>query len=168
MDQTVAATCETILNTIRSSGLNWNIQESPFSLSISIRKSFVKVIEKPACSPKPNPEISPISSHQNSRKTFPKKPFYESPQYISQINPLNDCTASSPTKYPTQNPMSLSTTKSMCPTSYKSNTKKMIQLFPDNSAQPSPSLESPSTILQQQALKNYFPFNSTLSNICQQ
>ena len=35
-------TCETVLSYIKKSNLNWNIVESPFSVTVTIRKSFIK------------------------------------------------------------------------------------------------------------------------------
>ena len=141
MDPIAAAACETFLNTIRLSGLNWSIQESPFSLSISIRKTFVKVNEKSVCPSKPNLEAFPIPSPQTPLKAFPKRTLFEnkkSPQYISQKNPMS--MLSSPIKYPTEYPSSLSTSQNMCP---KLNVKpseiqvssspKMTRLYPSNS-----------------------------------
>ena len=113
MDPIAAAACETFLNTIRLSGLNWSIQESPFSLSISIRKTFVKVNEKSVCPSKPNLEAFPIPSHQTPRKTFPKNTLFENKKYFSHKNPI--CMPSSPIKYPTEYPSSLSTSQNMCP-----------------------------------------------------
>ena len=112
-----AAACEIILHTIRTSGLNWSIQESPFSLQISIRKSFVKLNENPTGSSKTevkdlaNSKVSPIS------RKFP--------QNISKK-------CSSQIKNPTQYPMSLSPTK--CPMSYPTNHQFPNQL---NLQQPS-------------------------------
>ena len=142
MDPMAAAACETILNTIRLSGLNWSIQESPFSLSISIRKTFVKVHEKSVYPSKPNQEAFPIPSHQTPRKTFLKKSLFENkkfPQYISHEDPM--CMpSSSPIKYPTEYLSSLSTSHNMCP-KFKvqpceiqfSSSQKVTRLFPKNS-----------------------------------
>ena len=35
-------TCDTVLGFIKKSNLNWNIVESPFSVTVTIRKSFIK------------------------------------------------------------------------------------------------------------------------------
>ena len=35
-------TCNTILNHLKKSNLNWNLVESPFSVTINLKKSFIK------------------------------------------------------------------------------------------------------------------------------
>ena len=35
-------TCETVLSVIKKSNLNWSIVESPFSVTVTLRKSFIK------------------------------------------------------------------------------------------------------------------------------
>ena len=35
-------TCDSVLTYIKKSNLNWNIVESPFSVTITLRKSFIK------------------------------------------------------------------------------------------------------------------------------
>ena len=42
MTMDAAATCEILLSTIRASNLNFSSQETPFSVLLSIRKSFIK------------------------------------------------------------------------------------------------------------------------------
>ena len=77
------AACEIILKTIRTSGLNWSIQESPFSLQISIRKSFVKLKEhSTAGSSKTEVKVSPISrklSQNICSSSHIKNPMSSSP-----------------------------------------------------------------------------------------
>lgn len=41
------STCEELLSLVKKSGLNFSIQESPFSVAISIRKSFIKMKTSP-------------------------------------------------------------------------------------------------------------------------
>ena len=37
------STCDSVISIIKKSGLNFKIEETPFSVSISIRKTFIKM-----------------------------------------------------------------------------------------------------------------------------
>ena len=99
-----------------------------------------KVNEKSVCPSKPNLEAFPIPSPQTPLKAFPKRTLFEnkkSPQYISQKNPMS--MLSSPIKYPTEYPSSLSTSQKICAkfkvqpcATQVSSSQKVTRLFPTN------------------------------------
>ena len=114
MDPTVAA-CEVILNTIRSSGLNLSIQESPFSLYISIKKSFLKVKEEPIQKEK----VCPIPM-QNFGNGFAMKNLLSMPSNLVK-NPI---------EFP-MSPLSLSTKPNQEPSVTPDSNSQGYQPPPD-------------------------------------
>ena len=77
-------TCESVLSYIRKSNLNWNIVESPFSVTITLRKSFIKNKDGSLLKSGLDPtnldnqtQTVPLHTKQPSSNTFmeEKKPF---------------------------------------------------------------------------------------------
>ena len=63
------AVSELLLNNVRTSGLNFQIQESPFSMKISLRKTFIK--DRQGGHIKPGSDVFSIF-HKISRKQLDK------------------------------------------------------------------------------------------------
>ena len=53
--------CDVLVNHLKLSNLNWNLVESPFSLTINLKKSFIKDREG-------NPRASGFSKHCDDQK----------------------------------------------------------------------------------------------------
>ena len=77
-------TCESLLSYIKKSNLNWNIVESPFSVTITLRKSFIKNKDGSLMKSGLDPtnldnqtQTVPLHTKQPSSNTFmeEKKPF---------------------------------------------------------------------------------------------
>ena len=63
--------CQSVLNSIRSTNLHYGIQETPFSIHITVRKSLKKSsIVSEQESPKVNDSVSQEMTKLNSRCTF--------------------------------------------------------------------------------------------------
>ena len=64
-------TCESVLTYNKKSNLNWNIVESPFSVTITLRKSFIKNKDGSFL----QSGLTPFTKESTFAQLTPKTPF---------------------------------------------------------------------------------------------
>ena len=103
-------TCESLLSYIKKSNLNWNIVESPFSVTITLRKSFIKnkdgsslksgldpltkivqsapliMLQPSQIHPEQTPLHTSMKQQQCSTRNFMKPTLDQMKEFISPIN----------------------------------------------------------------------------------
>ena len=64
--QVIQNSCFSIINSVRSSPLNFSIQETPFSLYLTVRKSIAKCANREECLTKSEPQESKPVENENA------------------------------------------------------------------------------------------------------
>ena len=72
-------TCEILMSYIKKSNLNWSITESPFSVSITLKKSFIKKKDGSLCESGLDPIISPNKQEKSSNLEKPSSMQLQQP-----------------------------------------------------------------------------------------
>ena len=95
MALTAQESCENVLQSVKSSNLNFLIQESPFSVYLTIRKRFLKIPKKSPSAPVPpdvhpalNKEIYELRNELNARNNLLEETLEENEDLKIEVNRL--------------------------------------------------------------------------------
>ena len=145
-------TCDLLLSYIKKSNLNWSITESPFSVSVTLKKTFIKNKDGSLCESGLEPTTFPSQQGKSSTLMKPSCPSMPSSlQQQTQVNP-----------YPTKNTSSTTLQQQVLKNYYPSkNTLSTICQQQQSLVTPNPTINT--FPRQQQALVNNYPNKNTFT-----